>query len=232
MCYCSNMGWNGYWNKSQHRKPTLDEVFLLQILLGFKPTTFQSQVQHFNHRAIPAPLCVDLIYGIWKRSEILPCNTWKPVKWLNWRDYYYIAFLPDSRSTAMARMCDYGLRVVTTSTWSWRGAASWTTVMKSKWQLGKNTNLTTTVWVEFCCCLSVVVFHQFSSFAISSWDDSVADRTHLQCFLVIAGGGGVRVGTGKTLVSFISHFCLIVNYVLFQEVWWQDIVCLFALLLI
>ena len=133
----------------------------------------------------------------------------------------------------MARMCDYGLLVATTSTWSWRGAVSWTTVMRSKWQLGRNTNLMTTVWVEFCCCLSVVVSHRFSSLATSSWDDCVADRTHLQCLLVIAGGGGGGQrgqSTGRTLVSFISHFCLIVNYALFQEVWQQDIVCLFALL--
>ena len=39
-------GWNGYRNKSQHRKSTLE---------GFEPATFQSRVRCSNHWAIPAP---------------------------------------------------------------------------------------------------------------------------------------------------------------------------------
>ena len=48
-------GWNGYQNKSQHRKLTLEKIIFLPLLLGLKPTTFQSQSQHSNHWAIPAP---------------------------------------------------------------------------------------------------------------------------------------------------------------------------------
>ena len=39
-------GWNGYQNKSQHRK-----------LQGLEPVTFQSWVWYSNHWAIPAPGC-------------------------------------------------------------------------------------------------------------------------------------------------------------------------------
>ena len=35
-------GWNGHWNKSQHRKLTLEKKILLLLLLGFEPATFQS----------------------------------------------------------------------------------------------------------------------------------------------------------------------------------------------
>ena len=34
-------GWNGYWNKSQHRKSTLEKKILLQHQQGFEPATFQ-----------------------------------------------------------------------------------------------------------------------------------------------------------------------------------------------
>ena len=47
--------WNGYRNKSQDRKLTLEKKILLPLLQGFKPTTFQSQVWCSNHWAIPAP---------------------------------------------------------------------------------------------------------------------------------------------------------------------------------
>ena len=48
-------GWNRYWNKSQHRKLTLEKTILPPLLQGFKPTTFLSWAQHFNHWAITAP---------------------------------------------------------------------------------------------------------------------------------------------------------------------------------
>ena len=48
-------GWNGYRNKSQHRKLTLEKKILLPLQQGFEPTTFQSRVRHSNHWAIPAP---------------------------------------------------------------------------------------------------------------------------------------------------------------------------------
>ena len=46
-------GWNGYWNKSQYRKSTLEKKILLPLQQGFEPATFQSWVRHSNHWAIP-----------------------------------------------------------------------------------------------------------------------------------------------------------------------------------
>ena len=48
-------GWNGYRNKSQHRKSILEKEILPPLLQGFEPTTFQSRVLRSNHWAIPAP---------------------------------------------------------------------------------------------------------------------------------------------------------------------------------
>ena len=48
-------GWNGYRNKSQHRKLTLEKKILPPLQQGFKPATFRSQVRRSNHWAIPAP---------------------------------------------------------------------------------------------------------------------------------------------------------------------------------
>ena len=49
-------GWNGYRNKSQHRKSTLEKKILPPFQQGFKPATFQSRVWRSNHWAIPVPL--------------------------------------------------------------------------------------------------------------------------------------------------------------------------------
>ena len=51
-------GWNGYRNKSQHRKSTLEKKILLPFQQGFEPATFQSRVRCSNHWAIPAPVVV------------------------------------------------------------------------------------------------------------------------------------------------------------------------------
>ena len=56
-CYCGNTGWNGYRNKSQHRKLTPDKKILPPLLQGFEPVTFQSRVRRSNHWAIPVMLC-------------------------------------------------------------------------------------------------------------------------------------------------------------------------------
>ena len=48
-------GWNGYRNKSQHKKSTLEKKILPLFLQGFEPATFRSQVWRSNHWAIPAP---------------------------------------------------------------------------------------------------------------------------------------------------------------------------------
>ena len=50
-------GWNGYRNKSQHRKSTLEKKILPPFQQGFEPATFQSRVRCSNHWAIPAPKC-------------------------------------------------------------------------------------------------------------------------------------------------------------------------------
>ena len=47
-------GWNGYRNKSQYRKSTLEKKILPPLQQGFEPATFQSQVRHSNHWAVPA----------------------------------------------------------------------------------------------------------------------------------------------------------------------------------
>ena len=64
-------GWNGYRNKSQHRKSTLEKkilppfqqgfepaTFQSPFQQGFEPATFQSRVRCSNHWAIPAPWVV------------------------------------------------------------------------------------------------------------------------------------------------------------------------------
>ena len=48
-------GWNGYWNKSQHRKLTLEKKIIPPFLPGLEPWTFQSQVQCSNQWTIPDP---------------------------------------------------------------------------------------------------------------------------------------------------------------------------------
>ena len=58
-------GWNGYRNKSQHRKSTLEKKILPPFQQGFEPATFQSRVRCSNHWAIPAPwdsLVTDLLF--------------------------------------------------------------------------------------------------------------------------------------------------------------------------
>ena len=42
-------GWNGYQNKSQHGKSTLEKKILPPLLQGFEPATFQSRVRRSNH---------------------------------------------------------------------------------------------------------------------------------------------------------------------------------------
>ena len=48
-------GWNGYRNKSQHRKLTLEKKIVPPLQQGFEPATFRSRVRRSNHRAIPVP---------------------------------------------------------------------------------------------------------------------------------------------------------------------------------
>ena len=46
--HCARM-WNGYRNKSQHRKLTLEKKIRPPLLQGLEPATFQSRVRRSNH---------------------------------------------------------------------------------------------------------------------------------------------------------------------------------------
>ena len=46
-------GWNGYGNKCQHRKLTLEKKILPPLLQGLEPATFQSRVQTCSHATAP-----------------------------------------------------------------------------------------------------------------------------------------------------------------------------------
>ena len=75
--------WNGYRNKSQHRKLTLEKKILPPLLQGFEPATFQSWVRRSNHWAIPAvgyagtSYCwiTTALYLIWI-CRFASCQTW------------------------------------------------------------------------------------------------------------------------------------------------------------
>ena len=45
-------GWNGYRNKSQHRKSTLEKKILPPFQQGFEPATFQSRVRKMCFNAV------------------------------------------------------------------------------------------------------------------------------------------------------------------------------------
>ena len=55
-------GWNGYRNKSQHRKLKI----IPPLLRGLDPATFRSRVRRSNHLAIPAPSSSFLLLLIMK----------------------------------------------------------------------------------------------------------------------------------------------------------------------
>ena len=48
-------GWNGYRNKSQHRKSTLEKKIFPPFQQGFEPATFQSRVRRSNTELSPPP---------------------------------------------------------------------------------------------------------------------------------------------------------------------------------
>ena len=64
-------GWNGYRNKSQHRKSTLEKKILPPFQQGFEPATFQSRVRCSNHWAIPAPK-YKCFHCLWFGSPLNP----------------------------------------------------------------------------------------------------------------------------------------------------------------
>ena len=66
-------GWNGYQNKSQHKKSTLEKKILPPLQQRFEPETFQSRVRRSNHWAIPRPLIrsirIYLTASPWERER-------------------------------------------------------------------------------------------------------------------------------------------------------------------
>ena len=95
-------GWNGYRNKSQHRKSTLEKKILPPFQQGFEPATFQSRVRRSNHWAIPPPVSVKVhccfmstqtvgLLGPWlsERPPRVPHSSWALPPWLRfppWKD--------------------------------------------------------------------------------------------------------------------------------------------------
>ena len=66
-------GWNGYRNKSQHRKSTLEKKILPPFQQGFEPATFQSRVRCSNHWAIPAPPWTSPVYCLLPWTSPVHC---------------------------------------------------------------------------------------------------------------------------------------------------------------
>ena len=58
-------GWNGYRNKSQHRKLSLEKKIIPPHLQGFEPAIFHSRVRRSNHWAFPVPGSVALGQCLW-----------------------------------------------------------------------------------------------------------------------------------------------------------------------
>ena len=56
-------GWNGYPNKSQNRKSTLEKKILPPFLRGFEPASFQSRIRRSNRWTIPEWVTVSLYSG-------------------------------------------------------------------------------------------------------------------------------------------------------------------------
>ena len=97
-------GWNGYRNKSQHRKSTPEKKILPPFQQGFEPATFQSRVRCSNHRAIPAPpltsMVEALLYGHRNRRLIRDGSPGRPPR------------LSHSSWALTHRWCRYSLRTV------------------------------------------------------------------------------------------------------------------------
>ena len=70
-------GWNGYRNKSRHRKLTLEKKILPPLLQGSEPATFRSRVRHSNHWISPLPELESKKFGficlvlLWASNERL-----------------------------------------------------------------------------------------------------------------------------------------------------------------
>ena len=56
-------GWNGYRNKSQHRKSTLEKKILPPLLQGFEPATFNHESGALTTELSPPLLCCFPFYS-------------------------------------------------------------------------------------------------------------------------------------------------------------------------
>ena len=68
-------GWNGYRNKSQHRKLTLEKKILPPLLHRFESTTFRSRVRRSSYWAIPAPVHTSGMFLAYLPWGIKYCET-------------------------------------------------------------------------------------------------------------------------------------------------------------
>ena len=71
-------GWNGYRNKSQHRKLTLEKKILPPLQQGFEPATLQSRVRRSNHWAIPVHMMIHALTNYAGHQRFLWCPVSKP----------------------------------------------------------------------------------------------------------------------------------------------------------
>ena len=93
-------GWNGYRNKNQHRKLTLEKNILPPLLQGFEPATFQSRVRRSNRWAIPLPeivpaktdqserLCSEAIY-LKTATQFTITSLQLQIRWRSWNCFEY-----------------------------------------------------------------------------------------------------------------------------------------------
>ena len=68
-------GWNGYRNKRQHRKLTLEKKILPPLLPGLEPGTFRSRVRRSNHWASYPRSPQPLKFPGWKVHTWTPSNS-------------------------------------------------------------------------------------------------------------------------------------------------------------
>ena len=111
-------GWNGYRNKSQHRKLTLEKKILPPLLQGFEPATFRSRVRRSNHWAIPARLWWLEWGDRWNRRPVALETTYDYSEGVNltidWTDSLYHGHLKPPKCEVIYRSDSlYHLRLTT-----------------------------------------------------------------------------------------------------------------------
>ena len=106
MCVCVDFlratvvtrGWNGYRNKSQHRKSTLEKKILPPFQQGFEPATFQSRVRCSKNVIL---IDVRLYSAILRSLEQTHCAR----MWFYMSDWLFIArFLNVHRSGVLTAL--------------------------------------------------------------------------------------------------------------------------------